>query len=128
MYFGPGIAVSRCVNDFSTSCYIINRHHAEKLIKFHCRKNKYKLDNGVKPRAVADDLIYNSGNTFSIPILLYHIPLGSSIHPEHIDAFHKNSHDGIWNFWSQNGASLDLDALMNYNPYLGRVSEPTKSS
>ena len=38
----------RFVNDFSTACYIINRHHAEKLIKFHCRKNKYKLDNGVK--------------------------------------------------------------------------------
>jgi|TARA_B100001094_G_C18195412_1_gene810425 hypothetical protein len=115
----------RFVNDFSTACYIINRHHAEKILRLHCKKGKYKLDNGVKPRPVADDMIYNSGNTFSIPILLYHIPLGSSIHPDHIDAFHKNSHDGIWNFWSQNGASLDLTALMNYNPYVGRVSEPT---
>ena len=51
----------RFVNDFSTACYIINRHHAEKLIRLHCRGDKYKLDNGVKPRAVADDLIYNSG-------------------------------------------------------------------
>ena len=40
----------------------------------------------MKPRAVADDLIYNSGNTFSIPLLLYKIELGSSIHQEHIDA------------------------------------------
>ena len=29
--------------------------------------DKYKLDQGAKPRAVADDLIYNSGNTFAIP-------------------------------------------------------------
>lgn len=27
----------RFVNDFSTACYIITRHHAEKLIKHHIR-------------------------------------------------------------------------------------------
>ena len=27
----------RFVNDFSTAAYMITRHHAEKLIKFHCR-------------------------------------------------------------------------------------------
>jgi hypothetical protein len=116
----------RFVNDFSTACYIITRHHAEKLLKYHTKGNKFKLDNGIKPRPVADDLIYNSGNTYSIPLLLYHIPLGSSIHPEHIDAFHKGSHDGIMNFWSQNGANVDLAALMNYNPYLGRVTESSQ--
>ena len=115
----------RFVNNFSTACYIITRHHAEKLIKFHVRDDKYKLDNGIKPRAVADDLIYNSGNTFSIPLLLYKLELGSSIHPEHIDIFHKNSHNGILNFWQQTGAQLSLDTLTNYDPYLGRVTEPT---
>ena len=49
----------RFVNDFSTACYMITRHHAEKLMKYHVRGEKYKIDNGVKPRAVADDLIYN---------------------------------------------------------------------
>ena len=49
----------RFVNEFSTACYIINRHHAEKLIRLHCRGEKYKLDNGVRPRPVADDLLYN---------------------------------------------------------------------
>jgi len=114
----------RFVNDFSTACYIITRHHAEKLIKHHIRGDKYKLDNGVKPRAVADDLVYNSGNTFSIPLLLYKLELGSSIHPEHIDIFHRNSHDGILNFWQQNGASLSIESLTNYDPYLGRITEP----
>ena len=114
----------RFVNDFSTACYIITRHHAEKLIRHHIRGDKYKLDNGVKPRAVADDLVYNSGNTFSIPLLLYKLELGSSIHPEHIDIFHRNSHDGILNFWQQNGANLTIENLTNYDPYLGRVTEP----
>ena len=113
----------RFVNDFSTACYIITRHHAEKLLKHHVRGDKYKLDNGVKPRPVADDLIYNSGNTYSIPLLLYKIELGSSIHPEHIDAFHKGNHDGLLNFWSQRGAELDINGLMDYDPYLGRVVE-----
>jgi GR25 family glycosyltransferase involved in LPS biosynthesis len=113
----------RFVNDISTAAYMITRHHAEKLLKFHIRNEKYKLDNGSKPRAVADDLIYNSGNTFSIPIFLYKIALGSSIHPEHVDIFHKSSHDGLVDFWSQNGARLNIRELMDYDPYLGRMTE-----
>ena len=113
----------RFVNDFSTASYMITRHHAEKLLKFHIRNEKYKLDNGSKPRAVADDLIYNSGNTFSIPIFLYKIALGSSIHPEHVDIFHKSSHDGLVDFWSQNGAKMNIRELMDYDPYLGRMTE-----
>lgn len=115
----------RFVNDFSTACYVITRHHAKKLLQHHVRGDKYKLDNGVKPRPVADDLVYNSGNTFSIPLLLYKIELGSTIHPEHIDVFHRKNHDGLLNFWTQNGSSLTIDQLMEYNPYLGRISEPS---
>jgi GR25 family glycosyltransferase involved in LPS biosynthesis len=114
---------NRFVNDFSTACYVINRHHAEKLVRLHCRENKYKLDQGVKPRAVADDLIYNSGNTYAIPLLIYKIELGSSIHPDHIDAFHRGNHQALWNFWKQNGASIDIKDYMNYDPYLGRITE-----
>ena len=113
----------RFVNDFSTACYIITRYHAEKLVRYHCRGDKYKLDMGVKPRPVADDLIYNCGNTFAIPLFMYKIQLGSSIHPEHVDVFHKQNHDALWNFWEQQGSSHILGNLMNYNPYLGRVTE-----
>ena len=113
----------RFVNDFSTAAYMITRRHAQKLVDYHVRKNKYKIDQGVKPRAVADDLIYNSGNTFSIPLFLYRIALGSSIHPEHVDYFHKSSHDGLLDFWSKNGYNLKIAELMNYDPYLGRITE-----
>ena len=105
---------------------MITRHHAEKLIKFHCRGDKYKIDNGVKPRAVADDLIYNSGNTYSVPIFLYKIELGSTIHPEHIDYFHKASHDGLRGFWKETGCYWKVEDLMIFDPYLGRVTDPVK--
>jgi hypothetical protein len=118
----------RFVNDFSTACYMINRHHAEKLIKYHVRDDKYKLDNGVKPRPVADDLIYNSGNTYSIPLFLYNLGLGSTIHIDHLEAFHRQSHDGLLNFWKQSGSGLTIEKLMEYNPYLGRVTESSGNS
>ena len=113
----------RFVNDFSTACYVINRSHAEKLVRLHCRGDKYKLDMGVKPRPVADDLIYNAGNTFSIPLLLYRIEMGSSIHQDHIDAFHKGNHEAQSNFWVQQGSSVDISQQMDYDPYLGRITE-----
>ena len=113
----------RFVNDFSTACYVINRSHAEKLVRLHCRGDKYKLDMGVKPRPVADDLIYNAGNTFSIPLLLYRIEMGSSIHQDHIDAFHKGNHQAQSNFWTQQGSSVDISQQMDYDPYLGRITE-----
>ena len=116
----------RFVNEFSTACYLITRHHAEKLLRLHTRGNKYKLDNGVRPRPVADDLIYNSGNTYSIPLLLYKIELGSSIHPDHVDAFHKHNFNAQFNFWSNKGAQMTIDELMDYDPYLGRVVEPSQ--
>ena len=116
----------RFVNEFSTACYLITRHHAMKLLKLHTRGNKYKLDNGVRPRPVADDLIYNSGNTYSIPLLLYRTELGSSIHPDHVDAFHKGNYNAQFNFWSNKGAQMTIEELMDYDPYLGRVVEPSQ--
>lgn len=116
----------RFVNDFSTACYIMNRRYAEKLMHFHVKgADKYKLDNGVKPRPVADDLLYNAGNTYAIPLLLYRTELGSSIHPEHVDVFHKQNYQSQWNFWETSGSTMSLADIVNYDPYLGRVTEPT---
>ena len=118
----------RFVNDFSTACYMITRHHAEKLVRLHCRggytgKQKYKLDQGVKPRPVADDLIYNAGNTFAVPLFMYKVELGSSIHPDHVEVFHKGNHAALWNYWQQQSASINVQEMMDYDPYLGRVTE-----
>ena len=84
------------------------------------------MDQNIKPRAVADDLIYNSGCTYSVPLLLYKIALGSSIHPEHVDFFHKNSHDGIKAFWEQQGSQINIDVITEFDPYRGRITEPSQ--
>ena len=112
----------RFVNDFSTACYLITRHHAEKLVRLHCRGDMYKIDQGVKPRAVADDLIYNSGNTFSMPLLLYRLQMGSSIHKDHVEVFHRSSHEGLNNFWNGEASQIsDWNVYFDYDPYFGRI-------
>ena len=112
----------RFVNDFSTACYLIRRDHARKLVRMHCRGEFYKLDQNVKPRAVADDLIYNSGLTFAIPLFLYKIELGSSIHDVHVNVFHKGSHDGLWKFWKEQAPHIDeWTDFFQADPYYGRL-------
>lgn len=114
----------RFINDFSAAAYLITRHHAKKILKHHIRDGKYKLDNGVKPRAVSEDLIFESGKSYCIPLFLYNLDMGSAIHPEHIDIFHRQSHDGLANFWQQNGAAVRIEELMNYDPYVQRITQP----
>ncbi len=122
----PGVVYAsmhaRWVNDFSTACFMVTRHHAKKLIDHHCVGDKFRLDQGVKPRPVADDLIYNCGRTYAIPLFHYKIEMGSSIHPEHIEVFHKGSHKGILDHWREQLAQMeDQSQLFNYDPYLGRI-------
>jgi GR25 family glycosyltransferase involved in LPS biosynthesis len=116
---------NRFVNSFSTAIYCINRRYAEKLIHFHCRDNKFKLDQNVKPRLVADDLVYNGGLTFSTPLFLYELRLGSDIHNDHIDVFHKNSYNGILSFWQNEGKELTVDQITHFDPYFNKISSPS---
>tara|TARA_B100000902_G_scaffold103466_1_gene105732 strand:- start:48 stop:839 length:792 start_codon:yes stop_codon:yes gene_type:complete len=117
----------RFVNEFSTACYVITRHHAEKMVRLHCRGEKYKLDNGVRPRPVADDLLYNSGNSYAVPFLLYKVELGSAIHPEHLPVFQEPNYKAQTHFWQQQGFQMSIDELMDFDPYLGRLSESSGS-
>ncbi|MFA6916539.1 MAG: glycosyltransferase family 25 protein [Parachlamydiales bacterium] len=87
---------ARFEKDYGTVCYVITRHYAEKLMKLHVHGDRYKLDYTVRPRAVSDELIYNAGKTYSIPVFLYNVDFGSSIHSWHNgkhqlcrEAYHK---------------------------------------
>ena len=68
------------------------------------------------------DLIYNSGAAYACPILLYKIELGSSIHEEHIEIFHRGSHDGLRELWTTRGSEITIDILSDFDPYLGRIA------
>ena len=82
----------------------------------------------MKPRAVSEDTILGSGKTYSIPLFLYRLDLGSAIHPEHIEIFHKNSYNALLNFWQQQGSDMGIDQLMAYDPYLNRISNPSQKN
>ena len=110
------------INDFSAAAYLISRHHAAKIMKNHIRDSKYKLDNGVKPRAVSEDVVLESGKTFSIPLFLYNLNFGSTIHQDHIGVFHQGPHTALTNFWATQGTSVSIEDFMNYDPYLGRIA------
>ncbi len=112
------------INDFSAAAYLITRHHAAKIMKNHVRGNKFKLDTGVKPRATSEDTIFGSGKTYSIPLFIYRLDLGSAIHPEHIDIYHRGSYNALMNFWETQGCQMDISTFMEYDPYLNRISSP----
>jgi|TARA_B100000073_G_scaffold123220_1_gene100557 hypothetical protein len=107
----------RYIDDFSTACYVITRHHAAKMMKLHIRGDRYKLDNGVRPRPVADDLIYNAGRSFAIPLLLYKLEMGSSIHPEHVDVFHRGPRDALFGWWANESNKVDPDSLLTWETH-----------
>jgi hypothetical protein len=111
------------INDFSAAAYLISRHHAAKIMRHHIRGDKFKLDNGVKPRAVSEDTILETGKTYTMPLFLYNLTFNSTIHQEHIGVFHQGPHRALTEYWQQQGASIDIREWMNYNPYLGRITE-----
>jgi GR25 family glycosyltransferase involved in LPS biosynthesis len=112
----------RYVNDFSTAAYLIQRDYAKRLLGYHVKGDKYKLDNGVRPRAVADDLVYNAGRAYAMPLLLYDVELESTIHSEHVTSYHRRSYEAILKFWQETGSKMeDYSALFDYDPFLGRL-------
>ena len=113
------------INDFSAAIYLISRHHASKMMKHHVRGDKFKLDNGIKPRATSEDTVLESCKTYTIPLFLYNLYFPSTIHAEHIQVFHKGPHDALLNHWQQNGPDIDIKEYMNFDPYHNRITEPS---
>jgi len=112
---------ARFINDFSAACYLITRHYAEKVLKYHDKGNdRWRLDNGVRPRAVSEDLILDGGKGYAVPIFSYRLDLGSNIHPEHIGIFHEKSCTALADYWRQNGPDVDVKELMVLDEYAGR--------
>lgn len=112
----------RFINDFCAACYLIKRDYAKRLLSYHVVGEKYKLDNGVKPRAVADDLIYNAGRAYAMPLFTYNVNIDSTIHQDHIVTFHLSCYNAVTNFWKNEGRHIqDWKNLFDYDPLFGRL-------
>ena len=111
----------RFINDFSAACYLITRHHASKLLKLHSRGSQWKIDQNIRPRAVSEDLILDSGKSYATPLFNYRLDMGSAIHEEHIEIFHKNSNHALTDFWRENGGDVKIQEVMQLDEYCGRI-------
>jgi hypothetical protein len=107
----------RLINDFCAAFYVITRHHALKILKHHVRGDKYKLDQNLKPRATSEEIIYNSGRTYSTPLFTYRYDFDSGIHQDHIEVFHKQNVEGVMNFWKNRPPELGTEQLLDYDFY-----------
>ena len=107
----------RLINDFCAAFYVITRHHAKKLIKHHVKGDKYRLDQKIKPRATSEEIIYNSGVTYSMPLFTYRYDFDSGIHQDHIEVFHKQNVEGVMKFWEGRPPELGTKELLDYEFY-----------
>ena len=107
----------RLINDFCAAFYVITRHHAEKIVKLHCRGDKFRLDQRLKPRAASEEIIYNTGRTYSMPLFTYRYDFNSGIHQDHVEIFHKQNVEGIMNFWRNRPPELGTEQLLDYDFY-----------
>jgi hypothetical protein len=107
----------RLINDFCTALYVITRHHAKKIMKLYVRGDKYRLDQKIKPRAVSDEIVYNCGVTYSIPLFTYRYDFDSGIHQEHVEIFHKQNVESIMNYWRNRPPEVGIEQLLDYDYY-----------
>lgn len=105
------------INDFCAAFYVITRHHASKILKHHVKGNKFKLDQRIKPRATSEEIVYNAGRTYSMPLFTYRYDFESGIHQDHIEIFHKQNVEGVMNFWQNRPPELGTEELLDYDFY-----------
>jgi hypothetical protein len=116
----------RLINDFCTAFYVINRQYAQKLLKLYVRGEKFRLDQKIKPRAVSDEIVYNSGITYSMPLFTYRYDFESGIHQDHVEIFHKQNVEGIMNFWKNRPPELGTEQLLCFLGTTGRLGNCNK--
>tara|TARA_Y100000766_G_scaffold23331_1_gene16244 strand:- start:4585 stop:4770 length:186 start_codon:yes stop_codon:yes gene_type:complete len=47
--------------------------------------------------------------------------LGSNIHEEHLDIFHKGSNNALKEFWEYQAVDHTIEQIMELDEYVGRV-------
>jgi GR25 family glycosyltransferase involved in LPS biosynthesis len=97
--------------DWSAACYLISRHHAQKLVRLHCRNGRYKIDYRIAPKPFADVLVYCSGRAYSIPLFLPKLCFRSAIDQEHVEGLHTQSRTALYAWWSKHAGKIDQATL-----------------
>jgi GR25 family glycosyltransferase involved in LPS biosynthesis len=104
---------------WSTACYLIKREYAQKLVKIHYSKQKYRLPHHGYKNQAADVILYNLGNAYSIPLFTHMLDIKNSINHQH-GSFHSRSKENIDNWWKNNSSNYTKDQFFDlkngFNP------------
>lgn len=104
----------------SASCYLINRHYAEKIIKLHKQENGYKLVNQIadvryeKISSHIDYLIFEAGKTYSFPIFTVNTNFKSN-QRENLHPRDQPCRDVIYNFWKNESKEFKLYDFFHFH-------------
>lgn len=104
----------------SASCYLINRHYAEKVMRLHKFENGYRLVNQIADvryeeiSSHIDYLIFETGKTYSLPVFTVNTSFNSNqregLHPRD-----QPCRDVIYHFWKNESKNFDLYDFFHYH-------------
>ena len=97
---------------WSTACYLIKRDYAKTLVKLHCVKDKYKLENYGYRNQAADVILYNLGNAYSMPLFTNMLDLKNSINHENGE-FHIRSKNTIDSWWKEKASNYNKEQFFD---------------
>ena len=99
---------------WSTACYVIKRDYAKALVKTHYIDGKYRLNSyGFRIQA-ADVILYNLGNSYSMPLFTHILDSKNGINASHED-FHTRSRNSINSWWEKNGKLYPKEQFFDIN-------------
>lgn len=105
----------------SASCYLINRHYANKVLKLHKFPEGYKLVNRIgdpKYQEIAshiDYLIFDTGKTYSFPVFTVNTEFHSDQRPTKLHPRDQPCRDAVIDFWKNKSSSFDLYDFFHYS-------------
>jgi GR25 family glycosyltransferase involved in LPS biosynthesis len=97
-------------HSWSTACYLIKRSYGEYLVKKHYVNNKYNIYNKILKLNVADVLLYNFGNAYSMPLFTHDMDMENSINHNHEEQ-HNKSKNNIDRWWKNQSNKYTKEML-----------------
>lgn len=101
----------RRTRDWSACCYVLKREHAKKLVDKYFSGDKVEINCEIN-RLVADTLVYEGGETYSLNLFSYNTNFESNIHQSHIMSNHIPTRMSVLDWWKEN-KNANLDSIFD---------------
>lgn len=99
-------------HSWSTACYLIKRSYGKYLVNKYYIDGKYNVYDRTLRLNVADVLLYNFGNAYSMPLFTHDMDMKHSINKKHEDQ-HAKSKNIIDSWWKNKSKSYAKEVLFS---------------